>query len=183
MKSKILGLLAAVLIGSSGTAMAVPILVGTTTDPTGIDGLVVGGVTYDVTFSITTLDSPFVQGTQLSVDAASAIAAVLTSFEVTALDGVTPQQGSPLLILVNGAFGTNDEAFCGFSTCSAGSWSTGFGPATTLGPIVDPFTGATLGYTMAANFIAVPDTVPEPRTLALLGLGLLGFGVTRRRAN
>ena len=60
--------LAAGLALSLAAANATPTLVGTTTDPTGINDLVVDGTTYDVTFSLTTLNS-FIQGTTLSVDA------------------------------------------------------------------------------------------------------------------
>jgi len=59
-----------------GTGIAAPALVGTTTDPTGIDDLVVDGVTYNVTFSTTAFDSPFARGTTASQDAANAIATV-----------------------------------------------------------------------------------------------------------
>jgi hypothetical protein len=51
-------------VGGAGLH-ATPVLVGTTTDPTGINDLVVDGTTYDVTFSTTTLNT-FTAGSTLS---------------------------------------------------------------------------------------------------------------------
>ena len=42
--------------------------------------------------------------------------------------------------------------------------------------------GSEWGPESFVSFDFVTGTVPEPGTLALLGLGLLGFGLTRRRA-
>jgi hypothetical protein len=46
------------LIGVSGSAIADPTLLGPMNDPTGVNGLVVDGTTYNVTFSTTIFDSP-----------------------------------------------------------------------------------------------------------------------------
>lgn len=67
-------------------------LVGTTTNPTGVAGLVVGSNIYDVTFSIDYFDNVFPSGPQFStwVDAAdvsTALANVLNGAGVTGLGG------------------------------------------------------------------------------------------------
>jgi hypothetical protein len=71
-------------------------LVGTTTDATGIDGLVVDGVTYDVTFenaaynTVYATTPPTFLGNQTgATDAANALVTALNAFSVTDLTGLT----------------------------------------------------------------------------------------------
>jgi hypothetical protein len=199
MKSPILGLLGFALIGVGGYAMAQS-LVGTTTHPTGIDGLVVDGTTYNVTFSTTTYQSPFTEGTAASIAAANAMATALTSLGVTQLAGVSPapacppmsnicQFNSQLFVAVDNAAGPNDAATCSdaeipAAPCSQHSWTSGFTRDTSgnsfeqlggLGPL--SFGGTVFGFGYAANFKAAG--VPDPGTLSLLALGLVGTGFAR----
>lgn len=189
MKSPILGLLAFALIGVGGYARA-QTLVGTTTDPTGIDGLVIDGTTYNVTFSTTSpSQSPFEQGTAASYGAAIAMAGALSSLGVTALAGVSPPADCPpdnhvcqtnavLFVAVDGGQGLmNDVATCLGDTgpaptpCSQHSWS--------ADQIFQPpglgYLGTGYGY--LANFTAAP----EPATLGLMLLGLAGIGLASRK--
>src|ERR1039458_2032392 len=70
-------------------------LVGTTTDATGIDGLVVGSLTYNVTFENASYDTvypsapTFLGNSSGAEDAASAIESALNSLGVTALTGIS----------------------------------------------------------------------------------------------
>ncbi|HEX4080719.1 MAG TPA: PEP-CTERM sorting domain-containing protein [Rhizomicrobium sp.] len=137
-------------------------LVGSTTDPTGIDGLVVDGTTYNVTFSLTTLNT-FTYGTSLSMDAASALAAALTASNVTELGG---QTADVYKLDVDNQLNNFDVAYCPVIP-SCQTWSHAFGTGGQLG-----YNG--ILYTEAADF--TPVSVPEPGTLGLFGVALLALG-------
>ena len=164
---------AAALVASSA-AIASPVLLGTTTNPTGIDGLVVDGTTYNVTFSITTLNS-FTQGTVQSIDAAIALSAALNSLGVVEL-GDQGNQATGYFIGVDNTLSPLDIAQCntaGGSTCVA-PW---FYNITGGVPLGEQNLGFNNIYLEAADFSAVP----EPLTLSLFGAGLVGAVAMRRR--
>lgn len=163
------------LIGALGHASAMPILVGTTTTPTGVNGLVVGGVTYDLTFGSSFVSSPFSFGTADGQAASAALAQALNDLSVVGLNGVTcePVPAGPLCALYvdePGVSGEADAARIGFTT----SWESF--PTCIVGA---PGCGVSQGLFVDWT---VEGTVPEPATVALLGLSLAGIGFARRRA-
>jgi hypothetical protein len=174
-----LALAAGLAMTLSTAANAAATLVGTTTDPTGIDGLVVDGTTYNVTFSLTTLNT-FTYSTSLSFDARTALVDALNSLNVTGLGGASPTYSFGL-DLDNTVTGTFDAAGC-FVTCSAGAWFDGVGGPDNLGYT---YFGDLSVYVQAADFTAVTDAggggVPEPAMWAMLLAGFFGIGAMARR--
>ena len=171
-----IGLAAGLAISLSTAANAVPVLVGTTTDPTGINDLVVDGTTYDVTFSTTTLNS--FSGGSLSLDADAAPVAALNALSVTELGGTIPSGISILDVDNSLSSFEGPSCFNNGLPCIVGSWAassdSGF---PNLGS-----SGAGFWYVQAADFAVAPTTgVPEPSTLALFGAGIIGLGASRRR--
>jgi hypothetical protein len=193
MKARNLSWLALSLIGVSGFAVAAPTLVGSTTNPTGIDGLVVDGTTYNVVFSTTIFNSPdfaqFQPGSALSVAAAASLAAALTSLRVTELADVPVLGGGINIFAVDNQFGPNDGALCTFdhapSICSEAIWESVPSHAlditsiSNFGPVIQ--VDHVAGWSEAALFTTKNVAVPEPTTLGLFGLGLVAAWVSRRR--
>jgi len=179
-------LLAATILGCtalvSGGAGATPTLVGTTTNPTGINGLVVDGTIYDVTFNITTLNS-FTAGTTLSIDAATALADALNSLSVTELNNTSAT--FYLLDVDNSLSGYDSALMCSNGQAcpgNVGNWheaSSESSPNLGLSGTPISFTDE---YVEAADFTEVGTVgVPEPLTLSLFGAGLVGAAAMRRR--
>jgi PEP-CTERM motif len=177
-----------VMLTLSAVAVSAPTLVGTTTDPTGINGLVVDGVTYDVTFSTTTFDSPFTLGTAASEAAAKAIASVFSTAGVTELGATKLLPEGFYLAYVDNGFnsaglseGTHCELGLSGGLCSPSNWVFDGGADFPLGQYVISGTTTPFAYSVAANFTQVSSSVPEPTTLALFGLGFVGIALSRRR--
>ncbi len=173
MNLKVLSLITGALIGISGVVNASTLL-GTTTNPTGIDGLVVDGTTYNIAFGINTYNT-FTAGSTLSKDAANALATALNALGVNALDG-GPTESFADEFYLDAKGGSQDETQCltsGASSCGA-PW---FVSSTTAPQVSLGQENPGNSYIEAAVF----TPVPLPPSAWLMLSGLVGIGVIARR--
>lgn len=191
MKATILRLVALGLVGASGLAGATS-LVGPTTDPTGVNGLVVGSTTYDVTLSTLTYTAAFPSGPNFATSAAAGAAATaLDAFfagsgAVTGLGGyvcgpgiVSPAAVFPVCQVYVPYTDTTGLVYGSNVHNSGAGWSVN--PPGALAVDTDVLGLVGVAYDEWAIFTAERSSVPEPMTLTLVGLGLAGVGFMRRR--
>ena len=136
----------------SGAALSTPILVAT-----GIDGLDIDGMTYDVTFSTVPTPSPFTAGTQQSQDAANSLASALTALSVVGVDGFGAPVGGSLSVMVDGNTSGDAAVYAPPSTLwISGSTNVNVNLSWGLNGICVSPTNCDVNSVVAANFVAVP---------------------------
>lgn len=164
---------------TASMAQASPILQGSPTAATGITGLDVSGTEYDVSFSVAGTyndefgsSTPAFFGNETGAEAArDAIRDVLIANTVTGIGGLPTDLVHSLRVPWD--LTTNEVAtkWIAQSTTGESDW----------------FSGATDNYprsrlaTNASWARFTPAQVPEPVTLALMGLGLAAIGYQRRK--
>jgi PEP-CTERM motif-containing protein len=180
MKKLGLYILTILLLGAASAmpqaACATVILIGTTSNPTGLDGLVIDGTTYDVAFiggigtsyntAYPSTPPTFLGNTSRALDAATAIAASFNALAVS-----TPQTEiyyvPATTVTSNFTTGTEAEFISTWTTQFAGSFD-------------DESNVVNFNFAV----FTTASAVPEPSTWAMMILGFLGLGFMayRRKA-
>jgi hypothetical protein len=126
-------------------------------------------VTTDVTFSLP-----------------SGASGTFTDIEITYAPSVDPISGLKLVSSSVGAVGLSETSpnvvTATFAATTGGSVSWSFDTGT-VAPIKASgfnFSGSATGITDSVNITSVPSVIPEPTSIALLGIGMTGFLAIRR---
>jgi hypothetical protein len=153
---------AALIVGANATMAQAGVILSSPQVAKEVDGLVVNGVTYDVTFGQTGVsDNTFVGNAAGALTAVKELEAALNA--TTAAFVLEPGVGAiNQFIVQDGAVGAGIGTSSFFT---AGNWQT---------------LGATTGDFSTA-FFTVETAVPEPGSLALLAVGLAPLWPLRRR--
>lgn len=137
------------------------------------DGYFYFGMNDDSNFRVKSLQASFMRAGADSVAVKGAL--LLQGFDA----GGTPIGAVKQLDLP----GANGSGQFNFTTFDLGSFTdTSFSYVLVLGYACDATNGCSRTSTLANFAIDNIETVPEPMTWALIGLGLIGLGISRRRA-
>jgi hypothetical protein len=176
-------LLAAAVVAAVGcsysSALKAATLVGPTTGASGIDGLSVDSVTYDVTFvndsynHVFAVNQPtFFGNTNGANDAQAALDSSLNTLNVTGLVGQTTSsfyENLNLVVPTSVPSGLTTTVAClaVAGACGTGSWG-----ISQVNPVDPSVTYENLDYAV----FNVASAVPEPSTWAMMILGFAGIG-------